>query len=174
MDDWREWAIKDGVASEVVEFISFRPDLLFQFDSKRYENAFPTPRSWEFVSAILKSQNGLSQEIIHKVIEGTVGAGAATELKGYLRVREDLPAVDDILNGNDFIPFQADVACALVTALVIKARSDQFTRLLNYSNKLPAEVAVLLGKLLVQKDKQGVLECPAWPAWSKKHYALVN
>lgn len=174
MDDWREWAIKNDVASEVVEFISFRPDLLFQFDPKRYENAFPTPRSWEFVSAILKSQNGLSKEIVHKVIEGTVGAGAATELIGYLKVREGLPTVDDILNGKDFIPSKADVACALVTALVIRARADQFARLLNYSDKLPAEVAVLLGKLLVQKDKQGVLKCSAWPGWSKKHYALVN
>lgn len=174
VDDWREWAIKNNVASEVVEFISFRPDLLFQFDPKRYENAFPTPRSWEFVSTILKSQNGLSKEIVHKVIEGTVGTGAATELKGYLRVREDLPAVDDILNGKDFIPSQADVACALVTALAIRARADQYGRLLHYSDKLPAEVAVLLGKLLVQKDKPGVLECSTWPAWSKKHYALVS
>lgn len=174
VDDWREWAIKNSVISEVVEFISFRPDLLFQFDSKRYENAFPTPRSWEFVSAILKSQNGLSKEIVHKVIEGTVGAGAATELSGYLEVRESLPAVDDILNGEDFIPHQTDVACAIVTALAIRARADQFTRLLHYSEKLSAEVAVLLGKLLVQKDKQGVLECSAWPAWSKKRYALVS
>lgn len=174
VDDWREWAIKNDVTSEVVEFISFRPDFLFKFDPKRYENAFPTPRSWEFVSTILKSQNGLSKEIIHKVIEGTVGAGAATELIGYLRVRENLPAVDDILNGRDFIPPKADVACALVTALAIRARADQFARLLHYSDKLPAEVAVILGKLLVQKDKQGVLECSAWPAWSKKHYALVS
>ena len=174
INDWREWAIKNDVVSEVVEFVSFRPDFLFQFDPKRHENAFPTPRSWEIVSTILKNQNGLSKEIVDKVVEGTIGAGAATELRGYLRMREDLPAVDDILNGKDFIPPQIDIACALVSALVIRARPGQYARLLHYSDKLSADVAVLLGKLLVQKDKQGVLECSAWPAWSKKHYALVS
>ncbi|MBI2120712.1 MAG: AAA family ATPase [Parcubacteria group bacterium] len=174
VDDWREWAIKNDVKSEVVEFITFRPDLLFQFDPKRYENAFPTPRSWEFVSNILKSKNGLSEEIVHKVIEGTVGAGAAAEFKGYMAIRETLPAVDDILGGKDFVPGQTDVACAFVTALVIRANSRQYDRVLEYSEKLPAEVSVLLGKLLVLKDKEGVLSCSAWAAWSKKHYALIT
>lgn len=172
-DNWIEWAIKNEVISEVVEFINFRPGLLFQFDPTRYENAFPTPRSWEFVSKILKSQNGLDEEIIHKVIEGTVGQGAAIEFKGYLKIKENLPAIDNILKGEDFIPSEIDVSCALVTALVIKAETGQFNRLLSYSEKLQSEVAVLLGKLLVLKNKEELLKCSLWPAWSKKHYSLI-
>jgi len=174
IDDWREWAIQNDVKSEVVEFISFRPDLLFQFDPKRHENAFPTPRSWEFASQIMKSQNGLSQGIIDKVIEGTVGAGAATELKGYLQIRAGLPAIDDILNGKDYIPNQTDIACALATALVIRANAEQFDRVLRYSEKLQAEITVLIGKLLAVKDKASLMKCSYWSTWAKKHYDLIR
>lgn len=174
IDDWREWAIQNDIQSEVVEFISFRPDLLFQFDSKRQENAFPTPRSWEFTSKIMKSQNGLDKEIVHRVIEGTVGVGAATELKGYRQIRSGLPAIDDILNGIDYIPKQADIACALATALVIRASAKQFDRVLRYSEKLQPEITVLIGKLLAVKDKPTLTECPYWPTWAKKHYPLIG
>src|SRR3989344_1760135 len=173
VDDWREWAIRSGVKSEVIEFISFRPDLLFQFDPRRHENAFPTPRSWEFASKILKSQNGLSNEIVHKVIEGTVGMGAAAEFKGYLQIRADLPAINSILNGKDYIPDQVDVACALATALVIQSNTEQIDRVLRYSEKLQAEVTVLIGKLLAIKYKnnqQLLTSRPYWAVWAKKHY----
>lgn len=174
IDDWREWAVQNDIKSEIIEFISFRPDLLFQFDPKRQENAFPTPRSWEFASQIMKSQNGLDKEIVHRVIEGTVGAGAATELKGYLQIRAGLPSIDAILNGKeDYIPKQADIACALATALVIRANPSQFDRVLRYSEKLQAEITVLIGKLLAIKDKQSLIGCPYWATWSKNHKDLI-
>ena len=174
IDDWREWALKNGVKSEVMEFISFRPDLLFQFDPKRQENAFPTPRSWEFVSRILEARNGLSDKIVEQAIAGTVGSGAATEFLAYLRLRAELPAIDDILNGSDFVPDKMDVACALATALVVRAEPGQYERLLRYSERLTPEVCVLLGKLLILKDKETVLSKPAWKAWAQKHYALLQ
>src|SRR3989344_3316114 len=174
IDDWREWAIRNEIESEVVEFISFRPDLLFQFDPRRQENAFPTPRSWEFTSQIIKSRNGLGEEIVQKVIEGTVGAGAATELKSYRQMKANLPSIDSILKGEDYAPEQADLACAVATALVIRANADQFDRVLRYSEKLQAEITVLIGKLLAVKDKQSLMKCSYWATWSKKHYGLIR
>ncbi len=51
--EWSEWAIGTGIRPEVIAFIRFRPQLLSAFD--RDANAFPSPRSWEFVSRILDS-----------------------------------------------------------------------------------------------------------------------
>src|SRR6266852_4292136 len=52
MQEWCEWGIRASIRPEVIAFVRFRPDLLSVFD--RDANAFPSPRSWAFVSKILK------------------------------------------------------------------------------------------------------------------------
>src|SRR5713101_2351598 len=70
MQEWSEWAIKAGVRPEVIAFLRFRAELLNAFD--RDANAFPSPRSWEFVSRILESQPEPSIE--HELFAGAVGS----------------------------------------------------------------------------------------------------
>lgn len=174
VDNWREWALNNNVASEVIEFISFRPDLLFAFDQERHDNAFPTPRSWEFVSQILNGLKDIGQELQHKVIEGTVGIGAALEFKAYLSIKKELPDVDEILAGKNHIPRQIDIACALVTALVVRAQNNQFERLLAYSKSLDSkEVATLMLKLMAQKNKAALLACPSWKELANEYFGLI-
>lgn len=172
LDDWRAWAIQHAVDTKVIEFISFRPDLLHKFDSKRHDKAFPTPRSWEFVSNILKGQNGLADSIVEQAVRGTVGDGAALEFKGYLEIRSQLPKIAAILDGENYIPKQPDVACALVAALAVHARQDQYDRLAQYAEKLDAEIAAVLAKLLASKDKTAWTASKLWKTWAVKHQEL--
>ncbi len=174
-DDWREWAMKIGIASEVIEFISFMPDKLYRFDPARHDNAFPTPRTWEFVSRILKTDT-LSQNLKEKLIQGTIGEGTAIEFKGYLRVRAEMPDLDEILRGKNLIVKGGiDTSYALVTGLVVKARPEQFERLLQYSDYLePKEIAVLMIKLMLQKNKQTVVQSPSWTKLAKEYYELLT
>ena len=58
-EDWLAWGAANGVAPEVLFFITYEPDLLHLFDPQSKERAFPTPRSWEFASNIVKRRNGL-------------------------------------------------------------------------------------------------------------------
>ena len=175
IDHWREWAFQNKIATEVIEYLAFRPDHLFQFDPKRDENAFPTPRSWEFVSNILKQRNGLDQTIIMELVRGTVGPGVAVEFQTYLDLRATMPSLDRILAGENIATDgNTDIACALVAALAARAEPAQFNRLLEYSEILTPEVAVLLGKFLIMKDKQAVLACTFWPAWSRKRFDLIR
>jgi hypothetical protein len=53
MQEWSEWAIQAGIRPEVIAFLRFRPELISAFD--RDAHAFPSSRSWEFVSHILDS-----------------------------------------------------------------------------------------------------------------------
>ena len=71
VQEWCEWAIHSTICPEVIAFIRFKPDLLSAFD--RDANAFPSPRSWEFVSRILKSAP--AREIEHELFSGTVVTG---------------------------------------------------------------------------------------------------
>ena len=90
VQEWTEWAIQAAICPEVIAFLRFRPELLSAFD--RDANAFPSPRSWEFVSRILDSLGSqLNPAIEHEVIAGAVGTGAAAEFSAFLRMSESCP-----------------------------------------------------------------------------------
>lgn len=163
LDDWRNWAIKNDIRTEVIEFISFRPDLLFDFKPDKQENAFPTPRSWEFVSDILQSEN-TDEELIHQIITGTVGAGAASEFKSYIKLRSSLPDIEEILAGKNHPLKDPDTMCSVVTALVIRAKPEQFERLLQYGAlaRIPEEAKVLMFRLMIKKNKKAVETSASW------------
>ncbi len=175
LDDWRMWAVQNGIASEVIEFISFRPEMLFKFDAKQKVNAFPSPRSWEFVSSARHclEKSNVSQEITDESIEGTIGVGTATEFRAYLAMRDELPSIEKILAGEDIVPKELDIAAAVATGLAMSATVEQFARVLEYTEKLPVEVAVLTGKLLISRDKAAVLKCSAWTEWSRKYFDFI-
>jgi hypothetical protein len=148
MQDWSEWAIQAGIRPEVIAFLRFRPELLSAFD--RHANAFPSPRSWEFVSRILDSLNPQSNlapkpEIEHEVIAGAVGAGAGTEFSGFLRMFRELPNIDAILMNplREPVPENAAAQYAVASALARCVSDTNFDRICLYLNRLPTEFRVL-------------------------------
>ena len=63
----------------MVAFLSTRKELLF--DMSNTDKGFPTPRSWEMVSDVLK-QIGNTKDV-QDVLLGIIGEGAAIEFLGY-------------------------------------------------------------------------------------------
>src|SRR4051794_31474279 len=90
-EDWQRWAVTAGVAPEVRAFLQYRPALLAQFDPSANPRAFPTPRSWQFVSDVLPRT---ADDLLHPVVAGCVGDGAAAEFLGFLRLYRELPDLD--------------------------------------------------------------------------------
>jgi MoxR-like ATPase len=144
VQEWCEWAIQAGIRPEVIAFLRFRPDLLFAFD--RDAAAFPSPRSWEFVSRILNSLDSHSNAVIeHEVIAGAVGTGAATEFSGFLRMFRELPNIDAILLNplQEAVPDNAAAQYAVATALARCACDTNFDRICLYLNRMATEFRVL-------------------------------
>lgn len=142
LEDWKDWAFENDIDHRVIGFLNFKPDLLYKFEEDA-GHAFPTPRTWERVSDLLRI--GLTDV---KDIAGAVGLGAAREFKAYVRMEEDLPDVDRILEGKNEVPEEPDILYSLVSSMVQKARDKggYEERLAEYANFLPAEFAVLLLK----------------------------
>jgi hypothetical protein len=141
LQDWSEWAIQSGIRPEVIAFLRFRPELLSAFD--RDANAFPSPRSWEFVSRILDSKPGPSIE--HELFAGAVGMGAATEFTAFLRMFRELPNIDAILlnpNGEP-VPDGPAAQYAVASALARCASDSNFDRVSQYVKRMPTEFSVL-------------------------------
>lgn len=143
-DDWQAWAVANAVAPEVRAFLRFRPALLFQFDPSTNPRAFPTPRSWSFVSDALPVT---PDALVHSVVAGCVGEGAAAEFAGFLRLYRELPDLDAVLASPDSSPVPRDpsVLYALVGALVEVCRRDNapLNNFVRYALRLPDEFALL-------------------------------
>jgi hypothetical protein len=125
----------------VIAFIRFKPELLSNFD--RDANAFPSPRSWSFVSKILNQPS--SAGIEHELIAGTVGAGAATEFTAFLTTFRNLPNIDAILMNpeQELVPADAAAQFAVASALSYRATDTNFDRICKYLKRMPTEFSVL-------------------------------
>ena len=143
-DDWQAWAVTAGIAAEVRAFLRFRPGLLFQFKAEANSRAFPTPRSWAFVSDVLKSTPA---ELLHQVVAGCVGDGPAAEFAGFLQLYRELPDVDACLTSPATapVPREPAVLYALVGALVERCRhaGAPLANFVAYATRLPDEFAML-------------------------------
>ena len=164
-EDWQAWAVPAGVAPEVRAFLQYRPALLAQFDPHANPRAFPTPRSWQFVSDVLART---ADDLLHPVVSGCVGDGPAAEFLGFLRLYRELPDLDQVLARPDQapVPREPAVLYALVGALVEKCRqaAAPLPSFVTYALRLPDEFTLLaLRDALAVNPKLAAL--PAVQRW---------
>jgi MoxR-like ATPase len=174
VQEWSEWAIQAGIRPEVIAFLRFRPELLSAFD--RDTNAFPSPRSWEFVSRILDSLDSKSRSALeHEVIAGAVGTGAATEFSAFLRMFRELPNIDAILLNptQEPVPENAAAQYAVASALARCATDINFDRICLYLDRLPTEFRVLTVRDATLREP--VIRCTAgYTKWAvENHHAIA-
>ncbi|KXA99906.1 hypothetical protein AKJ41_04685 [candidate division MSBL1 archaeon SCGC-AAA259O05] len=143
LEDWKDWAYDKGIDHRVIGFLNFKPGMLYRFDREKGKHAFPTPRTWERVSDLLEMGLTATGEI-----GSAVGLGAAREFKAYIRMGDELPDAEAVLEGKDEVPEEPDRIHALVSSMVQKGadREGFEERIVEYANLLPAEFAVLLVK----------------------------
>lgn len=102
VDIWIDWAIRNNVHPDIVGYISFAKDKLFQFDPRQKQRAFATPRTWAFTSEILRAQESggyMSETELVDLIAGAIGSGLATEFMTHRELASKLPNPTDILTG---------------------------------------------------------------------------
>jgi hypothetical protein len=95
---WQEWAIKNQIHKDVVGFLTFAKQDLYDFDAKSSSRAFATPRSWTFVSELLADED-LDVATTTDLIAGTVGEGLAVKFMAHRKISGKLPRPEDILSG---------------------------------------------------------------------------
>jgi len=185
--DWNEWAMQHNISADVIAFLNFKIEVFSpDFKPNAEENAFPSPRTWEFASRLLSQdangQHYYSQQpdSLSELLAGCVGAGAASEFSIFTQVRSKLPDADAILAGNfpkGKPPTQPDVLYALMTTLAVKSsqmdvakRPTAYNNLLTYLQKVEAtEFHALCITLIGAKDRENLCKSSEWGKWIKTH-----
>jgi hypothetical protein len=95
---WQNWAVNKGIHKDVVGYLSFSKQDLYDFDNKSSSRAFATPRSWVFVSDLLKDED-MDSDTLFNLVAGSVGDGLATKFMAHRKVAGRMPEPSDILSG---------------------------------------------------------------------------
>lgn len=107
-EDWLEWGMYAGLATEVQSFIKAHPDKLNVFDAKALRGvySFATPRSWEFVSDEIVKYNFLKSNgsditvsDLYRRVGSLVGQDMRTMFKAHFEEAQKLPDPFDVVHG---------------------------------------------------------------------------
>jgi len=172
LDDWLDWARKARINPNIIMFIKFKPDLLFAYNSESSEKAFASPRTWDFASRHI---NLMPTKLLPEVLSGTVGKGATAEFMAFLKLQTELPDIQTIINGDNFVPKRLDLTYALVGALATRVKGmKEYERMLQYSKHLDTEFAVLLVTMLAQKDESAMALAPSFEKWAIANADIIR
>ena len=95
---WQNWAVNKGIHKDVVGYLSFAKQDIYDFDSKSSSRAFATPRSWCFVSDMLNDDD-TDVDTMFSLIAGAVGEGLAVKFAAHRKLSGKMPEPCDILSG---------------------------------------------------------------------------
>ena len=94
---WLDWAVDKNIHPDVVGYLSFAKQDLYDFDAKSSSRAFATPRSWSFVSELIEED--MPETTATDLIAGTVGEGLAVKFQAHRKIAGKLPNPTDVLAG---------------------------------------------------------------------------
>ena len=172
VDDWVDWAIEHDMPVELIAFIRFRPNLLHDFKPTGDIINTPNPRTVAYAGKMMKA--GLPEDTEYEMISGAAGEGFAAEFLGFLKIYRDLPDIEKLIANPDSIevPTEPSMLFAICGALSSKANRKNFSNIIRYTDRLPAEFQVLLVKDAIKRSKS-LADTKEFSAWAIKHSDVI-
>ena len=181
-DNWLSWAVSNEIHPSVSGFIRFRPGMLFSQENENLERGWPTPRSWERVSTMMKVLPS-EEDLIRHTVYGLVGNRAGIEFMAFHKTAQNLDTKEMMLGQKEIaIPQKADLRYALCSAVayyVWRGESEAESKALldgffNISLELSSDFAALLmmDAMTGGATCQGAAKLythPKFKEWEKKH-----
>jgi hypothetical protein len=179
---WKDWAVRHGIDSRVLGFLTFKPDRLMCFDATTDEMAFPTPRTWEMASNILRYACTDEERALPSVA-GCIGQGAATEFITWASVFALLPSIEGIFAGTEHtVPRSTDALYALVSSMTTHAAEHMddengIEHSIVYATRMPPDFTAVLVKdyLRLGDDMKSILiRSQTFLSWASKRKGLLD
>lgn len=146
---WLSWALSNDIDGRIISFLQFKPSSLFNFDNKNKSKAFPTPRSWEFCSKLIRDRN--DKKLLPLLIGSAVGEATATELMAFLRLENKINIKDIMKNPKEILKItEIDLKYVLLGTISEYYRKDKklLEKSFDLCEYLEPEFAVLLLRYL--------------------------
>lgn len=188
---WIQWALENEIHRDVITFIQVKPDYL---DATNMQLAHPdctivpTPRSWERVSQVLKTNP--TEDLLEYLISGIVGNATYAEFFHILEELQDCPTIETLLQADrrkllKIIPRTIPGLYGLTYSLVaycqnlddLRNAARIFNAMIKIQDELPrAEIQTLAFELLMGKVKDPIsfAKTPEYKAYRKRAKQITN
>jgi hypothetical protein len=173
LDDWLAWATQNNLPPELIAFIRFRPQLLFDFAPSVDIQNSPCPRTVHNVAKLMAL--GLCEELEFEAYAGAAGEGFAAEFAGFLKIFRQLPDPGMLLLDPKAATVPSDPATlyAVCAALSRRAAPENMDALVTYANRLPDEFSVLL-ITDSQKHNPNIINSRGYATWTARHHSVMS
>ncbi len=123
-EDWLNWAVDKNINADIVGYLSFAKNDLYNFDPKSSSRGFATPRAWTFTSELLDDDDDLGEGLTTDMVAGCVGEGIAIKFMAHRKVAADCPDPTAVLDGKitEMKSDEMSAKYALATSLCYELR----------------------------------------------------
>ena len=162
LDEWRYWAVLNGVMPQILGFIQVNPQWINDFDPSKSEAAFATPRSVVTASQIQQAL-GLHHPDLFIALAGCCGEGWAHHYTAFLKHAEFLVPPEEILKDpktaripkDEEIDILHSTIAALTFAIMQKPSIERVKAAITYACRMTFKEA---STLLVRDIVKGSIE----------------
>ena len=145
-NEWTEHALKNGFDHRIISFITYMPSKLMDFRPDHQDKTFPCPRTWEFLSRLIKDKPVLPEHGAR--IAGTIGQGVAIEFMTFVKEFDRLPKLEDILANPGLVevPREAGTKYAAISMLIEWLDDNNLSPVLDYVNRYDIEFQIVFSR----------------------------
>jgi len=154
-ETWLKWASKNNIDYRITSYINFKPGQLFKFDPDHNDHTFASPRTWEFVSKLLKLwPNEIKAEKL-PLLAGAISEPMAREFVAYCKIFEELPTIQDIISKADTleIPSEPSTLYALSGSIAHNMKESNIDNIMQFVNRMPPEFQVITVQETLSRNK---------------------
>lgn len=173
---WVDWAETEGnVHWAAIAFAKHQPGLIFQSKVPDESGPFCTPRSFTKVSHLLDGTFDDAEFI--ELASGAIGAGTAAQFVSFMRVIEQLPDFDDIVNDPAKCKMpdkdRPDAQYAVTQMIAHRVDANTAAAAFNYLTRMPKEFQVSGIRAAMRKSGPALVQSQDFGKWLREHQDLL-
>ena len=168
LDAFKLYAFNKDLAPQIISYLNWKEEHLYkQFPGQK---AFPSPRSWEFVSDVIKKIGLQAKTLIY----GSVGS-VAGEFISFCELERKLPSIEALLNGSAKMPEELSLQFLIIGRLIqeVKKKESKVLKVLGIFQSISPEIQVVAYKDLfnsaTSKLQKVILQSDTWSKFVKEH-----
>jgi hypothetical protein len=153
---WIDWATKAGIDFRVIAYMNWKPEKLQAFDPNHSDRTFPCPRTWEFVSRLIKGDAVLTRADHLAMLAGTVGEGTGMEFLGFSSIFQSLPTIQQIIASplTFTLPTAPDVKYAIAGLIANHFDTSNASALVEAISRLDIEFQIITLQSVVKNNRK--------------------
>ena len=146
--DFTENALQENYDHRIIAFVNEIPSRLMRFDPTKagQEKTFPCPRTYEFLSRLIKNKEVTEKQLPR--VAGAIGQGTAIEFITFCQEYGKLPKLADVISDpkTTAVPVEASTKYATMFMLIENATTQNLGAILDYISRFGIEQQIVFSR----------------------------